>query len=76
MMAVVGFTDTDAKGKLKLPLLNDLDDLITYNDVSAMRCSIDTKATSTVKDPRMLRLQVLESHISPLTFDVVDPGPE
>ena len=76
MMAAVGFTDTDAKGKLKLPPLNDLDDVAAYNDLSAMRCSIDTKATSTVKDPRLLRLQVPENHISPLTFDVADPGPE
>lgn len=76
MMAAVGFTDTDAKGKLKLPPLNGLDDLAAYNDVSAIQCCIGTKATSTVKDPRMLRLQVLENHISPLTFDVADPGPE
>ncbi len=70
MMAAIGFTDTDCKGKLKLPPLNDLNDLNTYTDVSAGQNSIDGNNQVQPDDPRMRRLRALEGYISPCSFDV------
>jgi hypothetical protein len=73
MMAEVGFTDTDAKCRLKLPPLEDVQDLGVYNPVV-----VDEKWPDRDKpfeeDPRLLRLRALEGYIAPLDFDVAaDP---
>lgn len=69
MMAEVGFTDTDAKGKLKLPPLEDVQDLGAYNPEVAIENGPEGKKPLD-KDPRLLRLQALEGYIAPLDFDV------
>lgn len=76
MMAAVGFTDTDAKGKLKLPPLEDVNDLVVYNPEIAFQGESGGEKPLE-KDPRLLRLQALEGYIAPLDFDVsANPNPE
>ena len=72
MMAQVGFTDTDAKGKLKLPPLEDAEDLGAYNPMVAIENGPDGKKAEKPleKDPRLLRLKALEGYIAPLEFEV------
>lgn len=77
MMASIGFTETDAKGKLKLPPLETLQDLGPYSPASSVNGSeIQSTVISGIEDPRLLRLQVLKGYIAPLTFDVQGPAPE
>jgi hypothetical protein len=78
MMASVGFTETDGKGKLGLPPLETVVDLETYNAgySSNGTDNISTNVVSPLKDPRILRLQALEGYIAPLTFDIPAPSPE
>lgn len=56
MMAAVGATET----KLKLPPLNDVDDLDPTNGQPGQM----------PEDPRMRRLRALEEYVSPLSFNV------
>jgi hypothetical protein len=74
MMAQVGFTDTDAKGKLKLPSLEGAEDLGAYNPMVAIDNGPDEEKQGKPleKDPRLLRLKALEGYIAPLDFDVAD----
>lgn len=69
MMAEVGFTNTDAKGKLMLPPLEDIQDLGVYNPDVAVE-NESSGENSLEKDPRLLRLKALEGYIAPLDFEV------
>ena len=78
MMASVGFTETDEKGKLLLPPLETVVDLVACTSAPSVCSTNNTPADiiSPLEDPRLLRLQALEGHIAPLTFDVPEPPPE
>lgn len=78
MMERVGFTGTDADGKLRLPPLETVTDLGKYSSESCLSDNDNTSPTavSLLGDPRLLRLQALEGYIAPLTFDVAEQAPE
>jgi hypothetical protein len=70
MMSAVGFTDTDSKGKLKLPPLDDVRDLGAYNALSPTQTGLTEQTQSEAQDPRVRRLRALQEYITPVTFDV------
>lgn len=70
MMATVGFSDTDAKGKMKLPALSDVCVLLLPHIPNHANIAIQDPDDK--EDPRMRRLRALEGYVSPLSFDVAE----
>lgn len=68
MIAEVGFTDTDAKGKLKLHPL-ELEEQVPEYDDQASVVETSYGVIPAARDPRLMRLKALEGFIAPLEFD-------
>lgn len=64
MMAAIGYTPTDANGKLTLPPALEQNDEAFYSAAASLDES--EAAPSTAEDPRVRRLRALEGHIAPL----------
>ncbi|KAH8652677.1 hypothetical protein BGZ60DRAFT_568882 [Tricladium varicosporioides] len=84
MMASIGFEEVDEKGKLRLPPLEDVDDLEPKVDGEGVeiggvervgtgesgRSGKGKEKGEVREDPRVLRIKALKDYISPLTLDV------
>jgi hypothetical protein len=79
MMAAINFTNTDQKGKLALPPLDELEDLTPPStlalDNSGSDGPLDENAeAANVEDPRLRRLRALEGFVAPLELETT-PAP-
>jgi hypothetical protein len=70
MMAAIHFDHTDAKGKLKLPPLDDVSELDPFIHATHVAATDPNASAAAKEDPRLMRLKALEDYVAPLTFDV------